>query len=183
MKVYVHTVADQAGGYNSEQYFGFSMTEDGKGYQEAMDWINAHQEWRGGERYEYIREEYDLDFVWKLTEDGFRKIRFDVQDTDVFGAMHVGRILVEFRCNGGGYDPEHHECTNDVYVFGESDQLQDLWVGDNPYKMLDDEIAIPKRRTIESFKSACEKAMIDFLNAHPYLIWYAAMDTVVEEWY
>lgn len=183
MKIYVHIVTDQAGGCNSEKYFGISTTEDGKGYQEAMDWINAHQEWRGGERYEYTREEYDLDFVWKLTEDGFRKIRFDVQDTDVFGAMHVGKILVEFRCNGGGYDDEYHECTNDVYVFGESDEGLDLWVKDNPYKLLDDEIYIPKRRTVEGFKRACERSMLDFLNAHPDLIKFATTDTVVDLWY
>ena len=181
MKVYTHVVTDQL--EHNPRYFGISTDEDGTGYQKAMDWINEHQEYRGGERYEYERNEYDLNFVWKLTEDGFEKIRFDKQDTDVFGAMHVGKILVEFRCNGGGFDDDYHECMNDVYVFGESDEVLDLWVKDNPYKLLDDEIYIPKRRTVESFKRACERSMLDFLNAHTDLIKFAVTDTVVDLWY
>ena len=182
MKVYVHIVTDQATPF-TDRYFGISTEEDGTGYQKAMDWINEHQEWRGGERYEYERAEFDLNFVWKMNQDGFEKIRFDKQDTDVFGAMHVGQILVEFRCNGGGYDFDYHECTNDMYVFGETDEALDLWVGNNPYKMLDDELPIPKRRTMESFKRACERNMLDFLNEHTDLIRLATTETVVEKWY
>ena len=182
MRVFVHIVDDNAHPYEA-RYFGISTDENGTGYQKAMDWMKEHQEYRGGERYEYTRLEVDLNFVWKLTDEGFRKIRFDIQDTDVFGAMHVGRMLVEFRCNGGGYDPDYHECTNDVYVFGVIDETLDLWVKNNPYKLLDDEICIPKRRGMDGFKRACEHNMLDFLNTHTDLITFAITDTVVDLWY
>ena len=184
MKVYVHIVTDQAGSYHNDRYFGISTEEDGKGYQEAMDWINAHQEWRGGERYEYEREECELNFVWKLNEDGFEKIRTNEQSPDIFGAVHFGKILVEFRCTGGGYDDENHQCICDTFLFGKYNPDLDYWVNDVPYDMIEDgDPVIPKRRTMAKFRSAFEQNVLEYLNERTDLIKHAVADTVVDEWY
>ena len=182
MTVYTHVVTDQL--VHNPRYFGISTTADGTGYQKAMDWINEHQEYCGGERFEYERDEYDLNFVWKLTEDGFEKIRFDKQDTDVFGAVHFGRMMVEFRCNGGGFDDEYHDCTNDMYIYGDADEGMEEWMRDNtPYRILDDDLPVPKRRTMDGFKRAVEQNILDYLNEHPNMIQYAISATVVDAWY
>lgn len=125
----------------------------------------------------------ELNYVWELTEEGFQKIRNDAQESDIFGAFYVGRVLVEFRCANGGFDDEFHECVTDVYIYGEYDPMQDLWIRDVPYTMYDyDFLSPPKRRTICGFKRACERKMIQFLHDNPSLMDYAQEETVVEGW-
>ena len=178
---YAHYAMDQRKPFG-EHWFGIEETEDGKIYQKAMDWFNANQEYRGGERYDYWRTEEQLKFVWKQKSDGLQKIIHNARESGVFGAFHCGRILVEFRCNADGTDPDYHECTDDVYIYGVEDGYA-YTVHDVPYSLHDYEMTVPKRRTLDGFKKACIRNFIDFLNEHTELIKYAIEETVVDEWY
>ena len=123
-----------------------------------------------------------LDFVWKLTEDGFAKIRTDEQSPDVFGSVHVGMLLVEFRCAGGGYDDDYHPCICDTFLYGRYNESLDYFVNGVPYDMIEYDPVIPKRRSIDHFKSAFERSFEAFLGEHTDLIPYATSKTLVNEW-
>lgn len=184
MKVYTHVVTDQL--RHNKKFFGISTDEDGTGYQEAMDWINEYQECGGGKRFEYERYEYDLNFVWKQTCEGLQKILHDAQESGVFGAFHVGKIMVEFRCSNDGLDDVYHNCVCDMYLYGKYNPDLDWRVHDVPYDFISDyvpDMKVPKRRTVDGFKRACEKEFVKWLNQYPQYIQYALAETVVDEWY
>lgn len=125
-----------------------------------------------------------FNFVWEITEEGFKSIRCNEQSPDVFGALHFGRLLLEFRCAGGGYDDDYHPCISDLFIYGKHDVWYDWYVNGVPYTFYEgDDFIVPKRRTIEGFKKACEQGVIRFLNQHPELIEYAMSKTVYDEWY
>lgn len=182
MRVYAHVVFDQAQPFN-DRYFGISTDPDGTGYQKANDWINQHQEYRGGERYEYGRDECNLNFVWDLTDEGFNKIRTHKQENNVFGTLYVGNIMIEFSCAGGGYDPKNDMTIDDLYVYGMEDPEYDYHIHGVPYKFFNDVfIDVPQRRSKERFQREFEQNVIDFLNNRPELIKEALKDTIVNEW-
>lgn len=182
MKVYVHTVSDQAPPFK-DRCFGISTDPDGTGYQKANDWINAHQEWRGGERYEYGRAEYDLNFVWNLTDEGFEKIRTHKRENSVFGTLYIGTIMIEFSCAGGGYDPDNDTIIDDLYVYGMEGPEYDYHIHGVPYKFFSEVfIDIPQRRSKERFQREFEQNVISFLNEQPELIKEAVKNTIVNEW-
>lgn len=177
MTATLHTVEDLLTG--DQIWFGFGD----KAYRKAMDFINTHQEYRGGERYEYFGGDEELDFVWKLDEDGLKKIVNNTQEPDVFGAVHLGKLLVEFRCSNDGFDDDNHDCVCDTYLLGKYNPDLDYWVGQIPYDMLEDDPYIIKRRTLDHFKSAFEQQMTKYLNKHTELIEHAICETVVDLWY
>ena len=183
MKAYPQVVYDQLTG--KHLYFGIEMDEDGGKYkQKALDYIDEHQEWRGGERLEYINHEAELNFVWKMTPEGFNKIRTHAREDDIFGNVYVGTIMFEFTCAGDGLDPDNDQPINDMYVWGMEDPEYDYWMNNTPYKFFDDVfINMPKRRSQERFQMEFEKNVIDMLNKqHPELIEEALKKTVINEW-
>lgn len=125
-----------------------------------------------------------IDFQWEMTEENFRRMMAEEQTQDIFGAVRFGEYLVEFRCTGGGLDDQYHIPTTDVYHYGE-EGIEEYALADGvPYKLLDEEFRVPKRRRLESFKQAFENLVLSHLEKAPYteLFWScAACDTVSHE--
>lgn len=175
MNVTVHSAHDYT--EDKEIWFGIGET----GYNRAMAFFAEHK--GEGERYEYFGGDEELKFIWKLDEEGWGKIRDEVQSEDVFGSMYVGTCMVEFACAGGGFDDEYHIPIDNFYVYGMYDPDYDYWVNGVPYKLFNDIfIEIPKKETMEEFEIAFEQNVIDLLNERPDLIVEAIKKTVVDEW-
>lgn len=109
-----------------------------------------------------------IDFQWDFTDANFTRMMNHEITPDVFGSVRFGLILGEFRCTGGGYDPEHHVPTTDIFVWGKSEAeypyIDNYLKCGMPYLLLDDEIPVPKRRLLDNFKVAFELRVIDWLN-------------------
>jgi len=185
MKVYAHVVTDQDSPHE-DRYFGVSEDPEGTGYQEANDWINAHQEYRGGERYEYDRYEVEIQFKWDMIEKEFKACMrpgkdWDGIDTsDYLGALFFGDFKLEFIWNdvSGPY--------NNLFFWGaeyNKGQAYSYLEDGTPYEEIDPPFVIPKRRTFESFAKNIEKQVIDWLNGNTEYIEYALEITKPTKWY
>lgn len=104
-----------------------------------------------------------IDFQWELTEENFRRMFTDTDETDIFGSVRFGEYLVEFRMTAPGMDGELHVPTTDVYHYGEEGCEEYYLCDGTPYHLLDEEIAVPKRRTLESFKRRVEAIVYEKL--------------------
>lgn len=93
-----------------------------------------------------------IDFRWEVTEENFRRMMAEEQTTDIFGSLRFADYLVEFRCAGSGYDDDYHVPVTDIYIYGEEGIEEYALANGVPYRLLDEEIIVPKRRTLESFK-------------------------------
>lgn len=95
---------------------------------------------------------YSIDFQWELTEENFRRMMAEEQTPDIFGSLRFGEYLIEFRCAVSGYDDNYHIPVTDIYIYGEEGHEEYSLSDGTPYRILDEEILVPKRRTLESFK-------------------------------
>ena len=185
MEVTVHSVTDQACSWHGNRNFGLNE----EGYEKAMDWINKHQEYRGGERYEYFGVDMEIKFIWDMTELEFKTVHDATPDdyeddmTEYEGALFFGNFKLEFiksriagcYCNLFQYGAE--DTPNGAYEY-----LEDGTPYEERYP-ISDEIRIPHRRTFESFAGNVEKQVIDLLNRHPEFIEDALKPTVPSNWY
>ena len=104
----------------------------------------------------------NIDFQWDLTEENFRKM-MAVDSGDVYGDVRFGDMLVEFRYS---YDGEEKSVVSDMFLFGEhdiADGVQEYMANDQPYFMLDEDMPIPSRRTLDSFKKRFEAIVFEKL--------------------
>ena len=98
MEVTVHSVTDQACSWHGNKNFGLNE----EGYKKAMDWFNKHQEYCGGERYEYFGVDMEIKFIWDMTEMEFKTIHDATPDdyeddmTEYEGALFFGNFKLEF---------------------------------------------------------------------------------------
>lgn len=105
----------------------------------------------------------NMNFRWDLNEHNFKRMMREEQTPDVFGSVRFGEYLVEFRCTGGGYDDDYHLPTTDVYHYGESG-IEDFHLADGtPYKILDTEFKVPRRRSLAGFIKAFEDEVLSDL--------------------
>lgn len=177
MKVTVHEIYDQAG--SEVKYVGLGEF----GNIRAIEFLDHHQEYRGGERYEHVAPEYDINFVWEMTDEQFESIQTEEQSPDMFGAVYFGNLLIEFRCAGGGYDPEYHIPIMDMYIYGTYDDIYEYNMNGVPYKFLDDVcLSIPNVRSKEEFQAEFEEEILDLLNERPELIKEAIKETEIAGW-
>lgn len=106
---------------------------------------------------------FEIDFQWDLTEENFLRMMAEEQTTDIFGSLRFGEYLIEFRCTGGGYDDDYHIPTTDIYIYGESGPEEYSLSDGTPYKLLDEEIFVPKRRTLAGFRYRIESMVCERL--------------------
>jgi len=182
MKVTVHSITDQAVSWHGNRNFGLNNT----GYERAMEWLKKHQEWRGGERYEYFGTDMNIHFVWDMTDDEFKAFMApddeDLEDLrDYCGALFFGNFKLEFIKMEVGY-----YCN--LFQYGAENEYGSAYAyleDGTPYEELDevDDIRIPRRRTFESFAENIERSVIDLLNKNPALIEDALEDTIPSKWY
>lgn len=189
MKVFPQIVYDQVTG--KEICFGLELNQDynGKYRQKALDYIEAHQEWRGGERLEYINCEREIHFIWDMTDAEFKVIQNTIPNdngndmNDYLGACFFGKFKLEFIRN------EIAGCFVNLYEYGVEDKkdqayayLEDGMPYEERFFMCDD-MKVPHRRTFESFAEKIEAEIIEMLNKYPEYIKFAFRDTVPANWY
>ena len=189
MKVFPQIVYDQVTG--KEICFGLELNQDynGKFRQKALDYIEAHQEWRGGERLEYINCEREIHFIWDMTDAEFKVIQNIIPDdngndiNDYLGACFFGKFKLEFIRN------DIAGCFVNLYEYGVEDKkdqayayLEDGMPYEERFFMCDD-MKVPHRRTFESFAEKIEAEIIEMLNKYPEYIKFAFRDTVPANWY
>lgn len=162
MKVFPQIVYDQV--TCRHICFGIELNEDGgKFKQEALDYIDKHQEWRGGERLEYLKREKEIQFVWDMDEKGFRQYMENERNPKYIadnycGAVFFGEFKLEFITTENG---NYHN----LFHYGKHgyDFLDD----GTPYdEILDmaDYFDDPHRRTFEGFARAVELQIIKTFN-------------------
>jgi hypothetical protein len=181
MEVTVHSCTDQLHSFHGNKNFGLND----EGYNKAMDWINKHQEWRGGERYEYFGIDMEIKFMWDVTEKEFRELMRPGDDdaddlTDYFGAVFFGNYKLEFVWNdvAGAY--------NNMFWYGREDVPDGAYAyleDGTPYEEIDPPFVIPKRRTFASFAKNVEAQIIKWLNDNPEYIEDALVETNPVKWY
>lgn len=189
MKVFPQIVYDQVTG--KEICFGLELNQDynGKYRQKALDYVEAHQEWRGGERLEYINCEREIHFIWDMTDAEFKVIQNTIPDdngndiNDYLGACFFGKFKLEFIRN------DIAGCFMNLYEYGVEDKkdqayayLEDGMPYEERFFMCDD-MKVPHRRTFESFAEKIEAEIIEMLNKYPEYIKFAFRDTVPANWY
>lgn len=110
-------------------------------------------------------------FDWDLTDENFKAMMKGECRTGLFGSVRIGTMLVEFRCIGGGVDPDECEPTTDIYVFGKEDPVEkdctNLYFGNKsrtPYIRIHDYVPVPQRRDLEHFKVAFELRFVGWLS-------------------
>ena len=105
----------------------------------------------------------NVNFQWDLNEHNFKRMMREEQTPEVFGSVRFGEYLVEFRCAGGGFDDDYHIPITDVFHYGESG-VEDCYLEDGtPYKILDAEFKVPKRRSLAGFIKAFEHEVLSDL--------------------
>lgn len=109
-----------------------------------------------------------INFQWELTEENFRRMFTDTAETDIFGSVRFGEYLVEFRMTNPGMYDEPHFLTTDVYHFGEEGCEEYYLCDGTPYHILDEEFDIPRRRSLDGFKRAVEKEVIERVTTHRF---------------
>ena len=108
----------------------------------------------------------EINFVWDITEENFRRMMAEEQTSDIFGTLRFGMYLVEFRCTVSGLDDDYHIPTTDVYIYGESGPEEYELCNGAPYRLLEDEIRVPKRRTLDAFKRSVENIVYEMVNGY-----------------
>lgn len=118
-------------------------------------------------------------FRWALDELGLQEILHPVYclEEEYIGAVFFGDFKLEF-VNFEGYV---HTNLFQLYRNNNYAVLDD----GTPYDMLDDEVAIPMRRTLDRFQKGVEENIIALLNAvdNGALIRYALTPTIPGDWY
>lgn len=183
MKVYTHVVTDQLA--HKPRYFGISTDEDGTGYQKAMKWINQHQEYRGGERYEYFGTDEEIDFQWDMSDEQYDTLKSPPEGwtaNDYLGAVFFGNCKLEFILANDEYTGIY--CN--MFVLGQEGYAE-LPDG-TPYSEYEGfackfDSNLPKRRTFEAFAKHIEQDIVDVLNEYNQLIDEALKPTNPEKWY
>ena len=176
--VTVHSIYDK----KTRENIDFGL--DDVGYEKCTHEMCSSDKYADEDRYEYFGTDLKLNFVWRMTPQGFDKIRKQLQDKDIFAQVHVGTIMVEIKCAGGGYDPDAHFPIEQTFVWGIEDPRYGYEIHGTPYKYLDDvSIDIPIRRSRTGFETAFEQSFISFLNNNPEWVKEAIKETVVDNWY
>ena len=183
MKVKVYSISDQLNKLSIKERTR-GINDDGKN---ATDWINAHQEWRGGERYELCAKDSQIKFIWDVNEAEFKHIINATEDdngldiTEYDGAVFFGNYKLEFLVN------DVCGLFNNLFKLGADDSIYDWLEDGTPYSELyseDLEIDIPNSTmTFDKFTENVETQIIAMLNKYPEMIDDALVDTVPERWY
>lgn len=182
MEVTVHSCTDQLCSWHGNKNFGLND----EGYNKAMEWINAHQEWRGGERYEYFAQDTEIKFIWDMTEAEFKALMRPEKDdlgqdmSDYLGALFFGNYKLEFIWNdvAGAF--------NNMFWYGKEDIPDRAYAyleDGTPYEEIDPPFTIPKRRTFDAFAKNIEEQVINWLNNNPTYIEDALVETNPTKWY
>lgn len=103
----------------------------------------------------------NVNFKWDMTEENFRRMFSDTEETGIFGSVRFGEYLVEFRMTNPGLADDHHEPTTDVYHYGEDGPEEYVLCDGTPYHLLDEEFTVPRRRSLEGFMRAVENEVIE----------------------
>ena len=188
MKCYPQSVHDQLTG--NDIWFGIDLKEGcGPAYDKAMEYINAHQEWRGGERIEYSGNEQEIKFMWDMIEGEFKALMAPLDDNgseepDYLGAVFFGNFKLEFihTQSCGGYRNLFQYGANDGGEYSPYAYLEDGTPYEERYPESND-IKIHKRRVFENFANDIERQIVDLLNAHPEFIEDALKPTEPTKWY
>lgn len=118
-------------------------------------------------------------FRWALDELGLQEILHPVIciEEEYIGAVFFGDFKLEF-VNFDGYV---HTNLFQLYKNNDYAVLDD----GTPYDMLDDEVAIPMRRTLDRFQKGVEANIVALLNHldNGALIRYALTPTIPGDWY
>lgn len=177
MKLTIHSAHDQLG--HGEIYFGVGE----EGYQRAMDFLNKHQEWRGGERYEYFGGDEEILVFWDMNIDEFHRLMKypegnpELKDEwEYLGGIFFGEFKLELCMN------EYCRYFNLFRLGIENENYLD---DGTPYgtDTAEDFFAYHPRRTYVKFAENIEKQIVEMLNAHPDMIPYALKRTPPERWY
>ena len=186
MEVTVHSCTDQLHSFHGNKNFGLND----EGYNKAMEWINEHQEWRGGERYEYFGVDMEIKFMWDMTVDEFKTLVVNrphegFEDLrEYMGALFFGNFKLEFiLTEDGSYCNCYQYGANDGTYFSPYAYLED----GTPYEERETDIAeriqIHKRRTFEAFAKNIEEQVIKLLDKYPIYIEDALVETNPTKWY
>ena len=179
MKCYPQSVHDQVA--HDDYWFGIDLEEDGGIHkQEALDYIDKHQEYRGGERLEYYGNEMEIQFLWDMTEDDYARYMENARhpkfNADNYcGGVFFGNLKMEFVMTE---DTNYHN----VFLWGKHgyDFLED----GTPYdELFMDDVVDSPRRTFEGFARSIEAQIIKSLNENPETIPEALGKTNPEKWY
>ena len=151
-----------------------------------MEWINAHQEWRCGQRYEYFAQDMEIQFAWDMTEAEFKALMRPEKDdlgqdmSDYLGALFFGNYKLEFIWNdiAGAF--------NNMFWYGKEDVPDRAYAyleDGTPYEEIYPSFTIPKRRTFDAFAKNIEEQVIKWLNNNPTYIEDALVETNPTKWY
>ena len=180
MWITVHSCTDQLNQFPTEnKYFGIGDV----GYTQAMKWLNDHQEYRGGERYEYFGGVEEILFMWEMTQDNLRHLRYDKDwhPSDYCGSLFFGNYKMEFI-----WDPDI-QCRINCFEYDPADGGREYGdingVSYDRCDPIESSFLLPPRRSLERFTKAVEEKIIDILNKHPDLIEQAIKPTRPDIWY
>lgn len=103
----------------------------------------------------------NVNFKWDMTEENFRRMFSDTEETGIFGSVRFGEYLVEFRMTNPGLVDDPHEPTTDIYHYGEEGPEEYVLCDGTPYHLLDEEFTVPRRRSLDGFMWAFEDEVIE----------------------
>ncbi len=180
MKVFPQSVHDQL--THKEIWFGVDLEEGcGPAYDQAMDYINKHQEWRGGERLEYFGNEMEIQFRWDMTAEQFKEYMLtfltEKGKDNYCGSVFFGNFKFEFVTTPDG-------TYNNLFLLGQRGygMLED----ETPYDELPgfaDQIYMHPRRTFEAFARDIERQIIECANEYTDYIPWMLTPTEPARWY
>lgn len=107
-----------------------------------------------------------MEFVWDMTEDGWRGLVAGAHSADYCGNCRIGYLCVEF-INPGYIIADNTEVEAlhpfvNIYALGIDDGYGETRVGKTPYALLDDDIAVPTEcETFSEFKQKVESRLTE----------------------
>lgn len=183
MTIYVHEISNSNG---HDKYFCVDREQDGKAYQDCMDYYNKIRDGKvigAGPitDYEYTRYEEHIDFMWAMEQDDFEAFRSkDAPEgsNDYCGAVFFGEFKLEFM----HIDEENTYLNCFEYGVPGYSELED----GTPYEEhwgMSDKIKIPNRRTFDAFARKIEEQIVEILNEYHEFVEPATHTTYINKWY
>jgi len=129
-----------------------------------------------------------IDFQWDMTEENFRAMMKEECREDLFGSVRFGKMIVEFRCNGNGEDPDECQPVADLLLMGEHEEAKQYgyvaWCELTHMDLYCISLPIPRRRCFDRFKREFEQMIDRVFTAYGELRKFCECETLERSaWY